>query len=344
MPCPVEAATVAVENGELKLATTAAGMNVIDVAPEGLAFHVHDSVDPVATGEGCIPVSPQDAVCGGMITLIRVECGGGEDLLGLWDVKVPVIARGGDGDDLIETGAGADEIDAGAGQDAVDGRKGDDTLTGGADRDRIEGGKGDDMLAGEDGADVLRGGRGDDQIAGGDSGDLIAGGAGTDQISPGAGDNAVVATKGTDTVTTTAAGNDVVFTRPRAPGKLRCRRSSRSKRVDCASTRTEVVERPPPTAWPRSTASTAPTASAAAVKVTVIPRYPTQATRLSITVKTKKTRRVRVCVRLEDRDERFIGRFPARVDTKKDTIKSPRKKTATATGKRRKKGCRRRLR
>ena len=77
--------------------------------------------------------------------------------------------------------------------------------------------------------------------------------------------------------------------------------------------------------------------------MTVIPRYPTNAKRLSVTVATKKTRRVRVCVRLEDRRERFIGTFPARVDTRKDTIKSPRKTTASATGTPRKKGCRRHI-
>ena len=206
-PSAVEAATVAVEDGELSVATTAGAMNVIDVSPEGFAFHIHDGVEPVVAREGCVALSPQDAVCGGMITRIRVDGGGGEDLLGLWDVKVPVVARGGDGDDLIETGAGADDIDAGAGQDAVHGRKGDDTLKGGGDRDRIEGGLGDDVLAGEDGADVLRGGRGEDQVSGGNNGDLIDGGKGDDQLAGGEGDNAIVASQGTNIVTTTG-GND----------------------------------------------------------------------------------------------------------------------------------------
>ena len=115
------------------------------------------------------------------------------------------------------------------------------------------------MLTGEDGADVLRGGEGDDQSAGADSGDLIAVARAPMRSRRARATTTVVATEGTDTVTTTAAGNDVVFTRPRAPGKLRCRRSKRGERVRLREHPRRGRRAAAPTAWPRSTASTAPT-------------------------------------------------------------------------------------
>ena len=343
-PGAATGATVGVSDGQLEVAATADGMNVIDVRPEGLAFRVHDSTDSVTAGEGCVLVSPAEAVCGGMIMVIRVQGSDGEDLLGLWGVKVPVIAHGGDGDDLIETGRAADEIDAGGGLDAVEGGRGDDAVKGGAERDRIEGGPGDDALDGESGEDVLLGGGGEDDMSGGAGGDLVNGGAGDDDLSGDGGDNVIVATRGGNTVTT-GTRTDTVYTRPESLGRLRCRLTRRDRRRKCDGTSARVVVARPPQAWPpRSGASASGRARTSKVAVTVLARWPSDAERLSVTVAAERTRKVRVCVRLFDIQERFIGRFPRKVWTTQDSIKSPRLRTNYALGKLRKKGCQRKFR
>jgi hypothetical protein len=342
-PNPATGATVAVSDGQMKVTATAQGTNVIDVNPDGLGFRVYDSLDPVTAGQGCTLRSPREAVCDGLVMVIRIEGGAGDDLLGLWDVQVPVIARGGAGDDLIETGAAADDIDAGGGRDAVEGREGDDTLMGGPERDRIEGGPGSDALEGADGADVLRGGDGVDSASGGADGDLVDGGAGDDRLIGDEGDNAIDATQGADTVTTGTRA-DTVYAPPRNPRRVRCRFTKRGARIDCARTSTRVVGERPPAAWPPSSEPSASRrARAAGSDVTVLPRIPERAKRLTVTVPARTTRRVRVCIKIYAPSEKLIGQFPKRVVTEKDTIKSPRLKTAYATGERRRRGCRRRI-
>jgi len=327
----------------MKVTATAQGTNVIDVNPDGLGFRVYDSVDSVTAGQGCTLRSPREAVCDGLVMVIRIEGGDGDDLLGLWDVQVPVIARGGAGDDLIETGGAADDIDAGGGRDAVEGGGGDDTLMGGPERDRIEGGPGRDALEGQDGTDVLRGGDGVDRASGGADGDLVDGGAGDDQLVGDEGDNAIDATQGADTVTAGTRA-DTVYAPPRNPTRVRCRYTRRGARIDCARTSTRVVGERPPAAWPPiSEPSASERARAAGGDVTVIPRVPTKAKFLSITIPARTTRRVRVCIKIYTLSEEFIGQFPKRVVTEKDSVKSPRRKTNSATGKRQKKGCRRRI-
>jgi RTX calcium-binding nonapeptide repeat (4 copies) len=348
IPCPAVAATVSVSEGQMIVATTGAGRNVIDVTPDGLAFRVYDSFDTVEAGEGCVSLSPNEAVCGGMVMVIRVDGGDGDDLLGLWDVKVPVIARGGDGNDLIETGDAADEIHSGSGRDAVEGGKGNDTLMGGADGDRVEGGPGRDGLDGEAGDDVVLGGDGDDDASGGNANDLVNGGAGDDQLAGGAGTNAIVATLGSDTVTTGIRA-DTVYSRGHSLTRLRCRFTRRSPRKDCSRTHARVVESRPPKVWPQSSeakasdAKASGRAGAANVGVLVFARRPSNAKKLSVQVDTEKIRRRRVCIRIFDSERDFLGRFPKRVSTPKDSVKSPRLAAHYATGKLRKKGCRRRM-
>ena len=342
-PLPASGATVGVSDGQMKVTTTATGTNVLDVDPEGLAFHVYDSVDAVTAGQGCVSLSPREAVCGGMVMVIRIEGGDGDDLLGLWDVQVPVIARGGAGGDLIETGGAADDIDSGAGRDAVDGGEGDDTVLGGAESDRVEGGPGSDVLEGEDGLDVVRGGDGQDRVSGGAANDLIDGGAGDDRLTGGEGDNAIDATEGADTVTT-GTRTDTVYTAPPSRRRVRCRFTRLGARIDCARTRARLVVEPPPTAWPSSSdASASGRAREAAGGVTVLARWPAHAERFTVTVPAEKTRRVRVCIRMFNQAEKFLGRFPRRIDTEKDTVSSPRLRAYSAQGARRKTGCRRRI-
>lgn len=63
--------------------------------------------------------------------------------------------EGGEGDDIVLGGAGADFLR---------GNDGDDTLNGGAGADELDGGDGDDTLIGGAGFDTIRGGAGDDNV------------------------------------------------------------------------------------------------------------------------------------------------------------------------------------
>jgi Ca2+-binding RTX toxin-like protein len=111
---------------------------------------------------------------------------------------------GGDGDDALVTGSGADfvfgrdgddTIDSGAGDDQIEGHGGVDGLTAGAGNDDvfgfdgddvIDGGPDNDTLHGEGGSDTVRGGDGEDHLDGGPEtdrdADVLSGGAGGDTV------------------------------------------------------------------------------------------------------------------------------------------------------------------
>jgi hypothetical protein len=341
-PVQAPAATVAVRQGLLEVHTTAAGRNVIDVNPEGFAYRVYDSIDPVLAGDGCTLLSVNEAVCGGMVMRIAVTGGDGGDLLGLWDVPVPVTVNGGDGDDLIETGTGADDVDAGPGDDAVASARGDDTVAGGAGGDRLDGGRGSDAIDGGDDADMIGGGPGDDpDLSGGDGSDLVDGGKGDDELTGGDGDDALVATKGDDTVVT-GTGNDQVFEGASAPRSVSCSRRRRG-RVGPRSVRCQTfsaARRSPPAAWPPPSSSSSG-AETAAGGFGAFVRLPGRASYVSVDVDAKRKRKARVCIWLFDRDNRKLQRFPARVKIPLGTIKSPRPtpRAVFAEGALRKRGC-----
>jgi hypothetical protein len=73
----------------------------------------------------------------------------------------------------------------------------------------------------------------------------------------------------------------------------------------------------------------------------VLARSPSNAKRLTVQVDVPKIRRRRVCIRIYGSNFGFIGRFPRKVWTRQDTIKSPRLRAHYATGKLKKKGCKR---
>lgn len=95
----------------------------------------------------------------GTITAVRVECGGGDDVVDLTNyndvpnpdmtrtaVTVPATVLGGDGNDAIR--GGADD-------DVMDGGEGDDNVLGGPGDDRVYGGAGADQLLGQEGRDTF---------------------------------------------------------------------------------------------------------------------------------------------------------------------------------------------
>ncbi|MDX6682419.1 MAG: large repetitive protein [Solirubrobacteraceae bacterium] len=195
------AAEISVTDGVLSIRDTAAEHNVIDVIPAGIGQYVvvDQATAPVATA-GCTQLTSLAVHCT-FVSSVRVEAGGGDDLIGLQEVTVPVTADGGDGTDLLEAGSaaavmnGGDGIDSligGASADTLAGGRGDDLLTGGASADALQGNGGDDMLAGQGGSsDDLQGGSGRDLLSGGSGQDAIAGGAGADVVVNSAGDDRV---------------------------------------------------------------------------------------------------------------------------------------------------------
>ena len=90
---------------------------------------------------------------------VAVAMLGGDDVLTVDPaVATQVVADGGDGDDIITTGAGDDVIGGGAGDDAIDAAAGDDTIDASADVDTLDGGAGEDTISviGDDaGGDAL---------------------------------------------------------------------------------------------------------------------------------------------------------------------------------------------
>jgi Ca2+-binding RTX toxin-like protein len=114
--------------------------------------------------------------------------------------RVPLIASGGDGDDVIAGSDGDDTLDGGAGNDTLVGNGGNDLLLGGDGDDKLFGGAGDDQIHGNLGNDTISGGDGNDEITGDDGDDIITGDAGDDRISGGAGADSIKGGLGADTI------------------------------------------------------------------------------------------------------------------------------------------------
>lgn len=100
-------------------------------------------------------------------------------------------AFGGDGNDTITGGAGAELLLGGNGNDRIRGLAGHDTISGGAGHDwlhggsgndRIDGGSDNDTLLGGSGSDLMHGAAGNDRLDGHRGRDSLAGGSGTDRI------------------------------------------------------------------------------------------------------------------------------------------------------------------
>jgi Ca2+-binding RTX toxin-like protein len=102
--------------------------------------------------------------------------GGEDELCAIENVKGSAFSDyiwGDDCDNIIDAGAGNDQVWAGGGNDVVRGEAGDD---------KLYGEDGDDLLDGGDGKDELYGGNGDDVLVGGAGSDTIDGGSGYDLL------------------------------------------------------------------------------------------------------------------------------------------------------------------
>ncbi|MBI2768926.1 MAG: tandem-95 repeat protein, partial [Burkholderiales bacterium] len=107
--------------------------------------------------------------------------------------------------DVIDAGAGDDQVIASWGDDLVDGGEGDDQISGMAGADILEGGQGNDTIEGDgivtsgylNTTDAAQ--HGDDFIDGGEGADTITGGGGADAIFGGDGDDKIYADIGVAT-------------------------------------------------------------------------------------------------------------------------------------------------
>jgi Ca2+-binding RTX toxin-like protein len=133
-----------------------------------------------------------------------------------------IVVSGGNGDDTISP----DETNGPLPGEQLFGGNGNDTLTGGSGADQLFGGNGNDTLNGGAGNDILSGGNGDDTVIGGKGADTAFLGSGNDTFiwNPGDGSDLVEGQSGNDTlvfnganinenITISANGSRVLLTR-----------------------------------------------------------------------------------------------------------------------------------
>ncbi len=110
--------------------------------------------------------------------------------------------------DIVNAGAGDDEIDGAGGNDQLFGQAGNDLIVAGIGNDVVDGGDNNDVIYGGtaasnavgSGKDDLRGGAGNDTIYGGDGDDSLRGDTGDDSLHGEAGNDAVDGGDGNDII------------------------------------------------------------------------------------------------------------------------------------------------
>ncbi|HEY1378773.1 MAG TPA: calcium-binding protein, partial [Gemmataceae bacterium] len=160
-----------------------------------------DAAGKILVNGGAVPVIGGTATVANT-ALIQVFGLGGNDVITLNEANGALpkaFLFGGDGNDTLTGGSGADMLFGQAGNDTLLGKGGNDLLFGGADNDTLTGGDGDDQVFGEAGNDRMIWNPGDDT-------DLNEGGAGTDTVEVNGGN-------GAETFTVTPNGTRVRFDR-----------------------------------------------------------------------------------------------------------------------------------
>jgi hypothetical protein len=211
---PASATDVAIEGSQLRIVDAAAQADVLDVRPSAGGYEVFDDSSDLSAGAGCIELQPHHVGCLGSIVGVAVDAGGGDDVVGLGGIAIPVLVSGGEGSDLIEGGSNDDRLNGGPGEDTIRGETGNDVIAGADGDDMLQGGDGADQITGGPAADIVQGqGDSGDVLAGNDGPDLVEGGTGDDTLRGGTGSDVLVTGSGTDTANT-GAGRDQVFGAP----------------------------------------------------------------------------------------------------------------------------------
>jgi Ca2+-binding RTX toxin-like protein len=160
-----------------------------------------DAVGHLLVNSGAVPITG-DAATVSNTSLITVLGGNGRDNL-LLDESNGVLPKanlvGGNGDDTLAGGSGADALSGGNGDDVILGKAGDDQLFGGSGNDTLIGGVGTDQAFGQSGDDRMIWNPGEGS-------DLNEGGSGYDTVEVNGGN-------GSEVFTVTANGDRVRFDR-----------------------------------------------------------------------------------------------------------------------------------
>ena len=125
---------------------------------------------------------------------VVVDTEEGDDVINASDADATfaLIARGGEGNDILFGGAGNDVLLGEEGRDIIIANDGNDFVSGGDGNDILISGDGNDVVLGADGNDVLSGGRGNDILLAGDGNDTLNGGADVDFLDGGAGQDSAI--------------------------------------------------------------------------------------------------------------------------------------------------------
>lgn len=156
VPSAAQAATVSVDGGGVLRYTAATGTtsNLVlrDAAVETVEVTVSSEDDEGLTaGAGC---SGTPIRCTGVRSAV-VDLGDKPDRLTATNVSsIPVTASGGEGNDVINTGTGNDNVDGGVGDDTIDTAGGNDVLRGGEGNDTLNPSTGTDGISGGEGIDT----------------------------------------------------------------------------------------------------------------------------------------------------------------------------------------------
>ena len=151
--------------------------DVLNLADDGI----------MGTGAGTIEMRQARPMISSEAGIEVVDAGAGDDQITTGDSAAFVF--GNEGDDTLTAGEGATALYGGEGQDVLQAGETGQYLDGGTGNDQILGGSGDDTLEGGEhsdvisaGDDTINGGAGDDAIRGGYGADLLIGGEGDDVI------------------------------------------------------------------------------------------------------------------------------------------------------------------
>jgi Ca2+-binding RTX toxin-like protein len=143
----------------------------VELSADGRYYEIESATPLEVGGTVCTHPEkrPEALLCeAAPVAGFEINTGAGDDTVtlgrGAATVPVPATIRGGEGDDELVGGAGADKLIGGPGDDELAGRGGNDLLIGGPGADTLVGGAGDDILRGGTGRNNLIGGPGQNTI------------------------------------------------------------------------------------------------------------------------------------------------------------------------------------
>ncbi|AUN33076.1 beta strand repeat-containing protein [Niveispirillum cyanobacteriorum] len=179
------------------VATTA----VLDSLVTGVERIVVKDVGSDVTGDGDVSITLNAGFTGSSLTIDGSELdstSGGQETL-------TVNASANSSSEVVSLigGQGNDSLQGGAGADTITGALGDDSLTGNAGADVISGGEGNDVITAGAGSDSVDGGAGDDKFVVAAAADFTGLATGIETVIGGAGNDTLSFTEGGETINST---------------------------------------------------------------------------------------------------------------------------------------------